>query len=159
MHVEHDYPVPPVELRAALTDPGFLAELGKKFGGVGDAEIEAGDSAITVVSRRQLPLEYVPSPARPFVGDGVVTQTDLWSLESDDPVDGSWSALLDGAPAKMGGAYTVASTDTGCRYIVTAQVKVNIPLLGGRVESEIRRYLTSLVAKQMEFTGTWLDRS
>jgi len=156
MHVEEVFPVKPAQLRETLVDPAFLAELGEKFGGVGTAAVESSESTITVATRRQLPMQYVPGAAKPFVGDGIVAQTDLWSLESDDPVDGSWSATIDGAPAKLGGGYTIVTTDSGCRYTVTAQVKVNIPLIGGRVESEIRRYLTSLVSKQMEFTLTWL---
>lgn len=159
MHVQHDYSATPERLRDTLIDVDFLAALGERFGGVGEAVTESGDSSITVVSRRQLPLEYVPAAARAFVGDGVVTQTDLWSLDSDDPVDGSWSAQLDGAPATMGGGYTIAATDVGCRYIVTAEVKVRIPIIGGRVESEIRRYLSSLIVKQMEFTSDWLDQA
>ncbi len=158
MHVQHDFTATPERLRDTLVDAEFLAALGERFGGVGKAVTEVGDASITVVTQRQLPMEYVPAAARSFAGDGVVTQTDLWSLNSDDPVDGSWTARLDGAPATMGGAYTIAATDDGCRYTVTAEVKVKIPLIGGRVESEIRRYLSSLVVKQMEFTQEWLDR-
>jgi hypothetical protein len=158
MHVEHDFSATPARLRDTLVDADFLAALGARFGGVGQAVTEVGDASITVVSQRQLPMEYVPAPARSFAGDGVVTQTDLWSLDSGDPVDGSWTARLDGAPATMGGAYTIAATDFGCRYTVTAEVKVKIPLIGGRVETEIRRYLSSLIVKQMEFTQEWLDK-
>jgi hypothetical protein len=159
MHVEHEFTVAPTRLRDTLVDADFLAALGERFGGVGKAVTETGDSSITVVSQRQLPMEYIPAAARSFAGDGVVTQTDLWSLESDDPVDGSWTARLDGAPATMGGGYTITATEQGCRYTVTAEVKVKIPLIGGRVESEIRRYLSSLVGKQMEFTQEWLDQA
>jgi hypothetical protein len=159
MHVEREYAVKPAQLRETLVDPDYLAALGARFAGLGDAEVETGDASITVVTRRQIPVEYVPAAARGLVGDGVVTQTDLWSLESDHPVDGSWSATLDGAPATMGGGYTIDGTDAGCRLTVTAQVKVKIPLIGGKIESEIRRYLESLVTKQMAFTQEWLDAS
>jgi hypothetical protein len=159
MHVEREYAVTPAQLRETLVDPDYLAALGERFAGVGDAEVEAGDASVTVATRRQLPVEYVPAAARAFVGDGIVTQTDLWSLETDDPVDGSWTATLNGAPANMGGGYTIEGTTDGCRLTVTAQVKVKIPLLGGKIESEIRRYLESLVTRQMTFTQEWLDES
>jgi hypothetical protein len=159
MHVEREYATTPAQLLETLVDPDYLAALGERFAGVGEAEIEAGDTAVTVTTRRQLPVEYIPAAARSFVGDGVVTQIDLWPLDGDDPVDGSWTARLDGAPASMGGGYTIQGTDDGCLLTVTAQVKVKIPLVGGKIESEIRRYLESLVTRQMDFTQQWLDES
>jgi hypothetical protein len=159
MHVERDYPITPAQLRDTLVDPDYLAALGERFAGEGEAEVETGDASISVISKRKIPVEYVPAVARGFVGDGIVTQTDLWSLDSTDPVDGSWTATLNSAPATMGGGYTIASTADGCLLTVTAEVKVKIPLVGGKIESEIRRYLESLVSRQMDFTHEWLDES
>jgi hypothetical protein len=159
MHVERTYAITPAQLRDTLVDPDYLAALGARFAGIGEAEVETGDASITVISRRKIPVEYVPAAARGFVGDGVVTQTDLWSLNGDDPVDGSWTATLNSAPATMGGGYTIANTADGCHLTVTAEVKVKIPLIGGKIEAEIRRYLGSLVSRQMEFTEEWLGES
>jgi len=156
MRVEHDYDVAPGALLAVLTDAAYLAARSARYGGNGDPEVVRSAAEVVVTVARQLPVDAVPAPFRRFAGTGELVQTDTWSELSGDPVRGTWTIDPGDSPLRLAGTHEIAATGTGCRYTVTAEVKVRIRFIGGQVESLVRRQLEELVAKEQEFAETWL---
>jgi hypothetical protein len=157
MRAEHAYDVPPRALLDLLTDEQFLRERGARFGGRGEPQVDRPDGTIVVRVPRQLPVDAVPGPLRRFVGSGTLVQTDTWSQIADDRVEGTWTADVGRSPMTLRGTHEITATESGCRYVVTAEVKVKIPLGGGAVEKLVRERLAELVRNEQEFVSTWLQ--
>jgi hypothetical protein len=158
MQVEHAYDVAPRALLDVLTDDRFLQERGRRYGGRGEPSVQRSGDSIVVTVPRQLPVESVPGPLRRFVGSGALVQTDTWSDITDTRVSGTWTTDVGKAPLMLRGTHEIAATDTGCRYVVTAEVKVKIPFGGGAAERLVRDRLTELISSEQEFAATWLAR-
>ncbi|MDQ1633084.1 MAG: hypothetical protein QOC80_3056 [Frankiaceae bacterium] len=154
---QYDYATQPAELVRLWCDPEFLAAVGHRFGGVGEPEITRAGTEMHVVTRRQLPLDKIPSFVRRFIADGTLQQTDVWPAEPGDgtPVTGAWT--VEGSmPAKMSGTQTVEPTATGCRIEVKGTVDVSAPLVAGKIEDLISREITKLIGVQQAFAAQWL---
>ncbi len=159
MRVEHDYDVAPRALLEVLTDEAFLAERAARFGGTGGSTVARSADAIVVTLPRRLPLDAIPSALRGFAGSGRLTQTDTWSDITDDRATGDWTADVGSSPLRLKGTHEITAMGSGCRYTVTAEVKVKIPLLGGSAEKLVRERLAELIEKEQDFAEAWLEDS
>jgi len=157
MRAEHAYDVPPRSLLDLLTDEQFLRERGTRYGGRGEAHVDRPDGTIVVRVPRQLPVDAVPGPLRQFVGSGTLVQTDTWSQIADDRIVGTWTADVGRSPMTLRGTHEITATEGGCRYVVSADVKVKIPFVGGAVENLVGDRLAELVRNEQAFVSTWLE--
>ncbi len=158
MRVERDYQVPPAKLFAVLTDEVFLAARSARFGGSAPPTVRRNADTVVVTIPRQLPVESVPAAFRGFVGSGAVVQTETWFPAGDGSARGDWTSDAGNSPLELSGSQEVTATAGGCRYVVTAQVKVRIPFVGGRAEAMVRSQLEDLVGKEQDFAAEWLAR-
>jgi hypothetical protein len=153
----YDYATQPAEVVRLWCDQEFLAAVGREFGGVGEAEVTRQGPEVQVVTRRQLPLDKIPSFVRRFIADGTLQQTDVWPAEPEDGtrVDGAWR--VEGKmPATMTGTQAVEPTETGCRVEVKGTVDVSAPLVAGKIEDLISREIVKLIGVQQAFAARWL---
>jgi hypothetical protein len=157
---EHDYEVSPSELFATLSDEKYLLARHERFGGVGTPTSEQVDDSVVITTVRQLPMDKIPGAVKGLVGDGKITQVDTWSGIADDAGDlrGTWRADLGTSPAIIGGDYRIDPIDGGCRYVCSVNVKVKVPLIGGKIEEQVRGYLDKLITKEQEFLADWLNQ-
>lgn len=156
MRVERGYDVAPRELLAVLTDKAFLAARSARFGGIGAPKVERVGDALIVTVPRQLPVDAVPGPFRAMVGSGKLVQTDDWSEIDDDKVAGTWTTDVGDIPLDLHGTHEITGTEGGCRYVVTAKVKVRVRFIGGQAEGLVRQRLADLVSRELDFAATWL---
>lgn len=156
MRVEHDYDVSPRALLDVLTDEAFLTARSARFGGSETPSVTGAGDHLVVRVPRQLPVEAVPGPFRGMIGDGKLTQIDTWSEVTDNRVAGAWSTEVGDAPIELNGAHEITATAGGCRYVVTAKVKVRVRFIGGQAEGLVRQRLRDLVAQEQEFAAAWL---
>jgi hypothetical protein len=56
----------------------------------------------------------------------------------------------------MQGTHSITAAGTGSRYVVTADVKVSVPFVGGMLAGEVSKFLGQLVRKEQEFLAEWL---
>ena len=66
------------------------------------------------------------------------------------------SGAVPGAPVSLAGTAVLAPKDGGSRLKFTATVEVNIPLVGGKLESFIGGKLAELVVAEQRFTTVWI---
>jgi Protein of unknown function (DUF2505) len=151
VRVEREYAVAPGVLLGLLTDPAFLTARSERYGGVGVPTVRRTAAEIVVTATRQLPLEHVPSAFRRFVGTGRVVQTDTWT-----GAVGLWTLDTGSAPIRLRGTHEVIAVGGGCRYTVTGDVRVTLPVLAGRMTRRVETHLTELVRAEQEFAAEWL---
>lgn len=158
MRVEHSYDVAPKALLDVLTDEAFLTARSARFGGSGSPTVKRSGDAVVVMVPRKLPVDAVPGPFRSMVGSGDLVQTDTWSEVADDRVTGTWTTDVGDTPLELNGTHEITATNDGCRYVVTAKVKVKVRFIGGQAESLVRQRLSELVGRELKFAEQWLAR-
>ncbi|MFZ0323793.1 MAG: DUF2505 domain-containing protein [Actinomycetes bacterium] len=155
MIVESSYSVPPSELLDILIDLDYLTARHQHFGGVDKPDVTTNGTMTQLRIPRQLPVDHFPAVARSFVGDGRIVQVDQWDTASS-PLSGTWTAEMGKTPVDMTGTYEIRPDGDGSTYVVTATVKVNVPMFGAKIESEAVDYLTSLITAEQKFLTDWL---
>jgi hypothetical protein len=158
MRIEREYSgVAPRALWEAMTDLDFLSARSTRFGGRSEPDVDRSGGQVVVTTPRQIPMDDVPGPLRRYVGTGALVQTDVWTDVAADQVSGTWTTDPGGMPASLTGTHAIVATPSGCRYVVTATVKVHVPLIGGRLAGEVRKHVEELVRNELEFLAEWLD--
>lgn len=110
--------------------------------------VERPDGGVTLVVSRELP-QGAPSFLQRFLPqDGRVEQTDDWGPAREGVRQGTWKVEIPGAPARLGGTMRLEPYPDGSRYTVEGQVKVSVPLIGGRAETFIAGLVVKLVTKE-----------
>jgi hypothetical protein len=78
--------------------------------------------------------EGIPGFARKFVGDEIqLVQTERWS----DLENGRVDVVIPGKPGQMSGTITLRESDGTTTETVEMEIRVGIPLVGGKIESLI----------------------
>lgn len=117
------------------------------------------DGGVLLVVSRELP-EGVPGFLEKFLPrDGRACQTDEWGPAGADGVrQGTWRADIPGAPAKVGGTMRLEPAGSGCTYTVDGEVRVRVPIIGGRAESFLAGMLARLTEKEADVLQGMLAR-
>ena len=144
---------------AVLTSKEWVDTKAERFG---DGSLltqheQRPDGGVLLSVSRQLP-DGVPGFLQRFLpADGRVVETFDWSPATGDGTRrGTWTADIPGAPAKLGGAMRLEPTATGSRYTIEGDVKVAVPLVGGKAEGFIAGMVEKLAAKEHELLVTTL---
>ena len=113
------------------------------------AEARPDGGALLVTSRR-LP-DGTPGWLQRFLPqDGRITQTDRWGPARHGVRHGTWQASFPGSPGEVAGEMRVEPVGDGCRWRVTGQVTLKIPIVGGKAEGFLAPLVERLVAAQAE---------
>jgi len=149
---------PPAIVYATLVDRAFLSERLKALGGKGAAIVEytgSGDE-VSFRLRQGLDAEKLPGAVRAILkGDLVVDRAERWTLDGGTHT-GIGSANISGVPGEIKSRIRVEAAGGGSAVVTTAEVKVSIPLIGGKFEGVIAEQVGKLLAAESEFTGKWL---
>jgi hypothetical protein len=115
------------------------------------------DGGVLLAISRELPGGVPGFLERFLPDDGRVLETFDWAAPTGDGTRrGTWKADIPGAPARLGGTMRLEPTATGSRYTIEGQVKVSVPLIGGRAELFIAGMVEKLAAKEHELMLTTL---
>ncbi len=134
MNFRHElsYDAPPDEVFAMLADPAFR-EAVTTAQDVVSAEVSLtreGDGFSLAVDQVQR-TEGLPSFAKKFAGETTrAVQRELWL----DASSGSLEIEAPGKPTSMTGTITLEPEGAGTREVVELEIKVKVPLLGGKLE-------------------------
>ena len=126
------------EVHALLTDRTFQEAkcAATTDDGVYTVDVGGGPSGERVRTERQLPSDGLPDIARSFVGDHLtIVEVHDWTGPA---ADGSRQSTLDlhvkGAPLTIKGTLRLEPRGAGCVEVLDAELKANVPLIGGRLE-------------------------
>jgi hypothetical protein len=148
------FSAPAATVRATLTDRAFLEERLRELGGTGAALTEHrrdGDEVLLRL-RQGVPAERLPAMAKAILkGDLVVEREERWG-----PDGGSGRATIVGVPGEIASRSRLTDSADGSELVITAEVRVAIPLVGGKLEGVIAEQVGRLLTAESEFTGKWL---
>lgn len=144
------------QVRAVLDDADFREEVAREAGATTvEASVEENDdgSLMAVVDTRQ-PTTGMPALATKFLGDELaIHQEEQWdSLDS-----ASLLVSIPGQPGKVTGSVSLVESGGVTVQTVEADIKVSIPLVGGKIEKLIGSVLGHVLKIQAARATAWLE--
>jgi len=151
----HEYPAPAADVLAMLLDPAFR-EAVCAFQEAEDhsVSVSASEPPATVEVRQRQDASGVPSAARKVVGDSVETiQREEW----ESPERAKLEVSIPGKPGHLRGRIDLVDNGDGTSTErLDAEIKVHIPLVGGKLEQLIAKVLGSALRREREAGLKWL---
>lgn len=153
--VELRYPGRTVhEVRAMLADPAFRQAV-CDYQAVEDSQVsveEYDDGSMTVDTHRTYGADFVPAFARKFVGASIeVVQREEWTA-----TDATFALTIPGKPGEMNGRARLTQQGGHAVENIDGEVKVGIPLVGGKLEDMIAGVLENGFRAENKVGIKWL---
>ena len=118
-----------------------------------DLEIKADGDTMTVMIDQFQSADGVPSFARKFVGEEIhIRQEEDWTSREK----GNLHITIPGKPGEMTGTALLTEDPDGTTETVNMTIKVNIPLVGGKIEGLIAELLTKALKAEQHVGRKWL---
>ena len=151
--LKHDltYDAPMADVAEMLADPSFREEV-CEFQGVKRVmvSIDADDNGMEVTIDQVQAAQGIPSFAKKFVGDEInIVQQESWE---------SPTVTIPGKPGEMTGTARLAESGGVTTETVDLTVKVNIPLVGGKIEDLIAGLLLKALKAENKVGREYLSR-
>lgn len=156
-------PHPADEVYTVMVDPAFLTARLEQMGGPGARLMEHTADADS--ARYRLRHGLAASDLPPFVasflpGEVVIDRTETLRREEAGRYSGDVSVLIRGTPATASGRMRLADLSTdGSEFHVHADVTVQVPLIGGKIEAIVAEHVQRLLEAETAFTLDWLART
>ena len=153
---ELTYDAPMAEVAEMLADSSFREEV-CEFQGVKRAmvSIDSDDNGMEVTIDQVQAAQGIPSFAKKFVGDEIhIVQQESWS----SPTEGDITVTIPGKPGEMKGTARLAESGGVTTETVDLTVKVNIPLVGGKIEGLIADLLLKALKAENKVGRDYLSR-
>jgi len=143
---------------ATFVDRAYLTERLDAIGGKGAALLDHAERGEEVAYRlRQgVDAQKLPGAVRSILGgDLVVEREERWRPDGGDYVSRS-KVSISGVPGEITARSRLVGAEQQCELIVDAEVRVNIPLVGGKLEKVVAEQVTKLLVAESEFAEKWL---
>ncbi len=156
--IEHQFSAPPPQVAETILDPAFQDSLNGITDVLAERELLSQEERDGLIVRRvRCVLGVDLGRARRFVGDG----EPAWVEEATwDPGAMAWTWVIHPEIAKellsAHGNMSLADGSGGTSRVVDGDVKVRVPLYGGRVEKVIVEGLTKAYEAEAEHLADWL---
>jgi hypothetical protein len=150
------YDAPLAQVSAMLDDTRFREEV-CACQRVLRATVEVDDypEGMRVVVDQVQPAKGIPSFAKKFVGDEIrVVQTEIWTSETFAELH----VTIPGKPGEMTGTIVLSASGETTTETVDVQIKVNIPLVGGKIEGLIADLLKKALVVEEGVGRDYLSR-
>jgi hypothetical protein len=154
---------PAEKVFAAMTDPEYLRARLRELGGPGSELLE--HEANSDGGRYRLKQGLSESDLPPIVGKVVggdlhIERTETLRRGGPGSYDGDVDVRIPGVPASAGGTMRLADdgagNGAGSLFEVHADVAVNVPLFGGKIEEIVAEQVRRLLEVETAFTIRWL---
>lgn len=131
-HHELTYAAPPDVVFAMLADPAFREQVAREQGVLSvEVTLTPHDDGFSLVSDQVQNTAGLPAIARRIAGDSTrAVITEEWTSAAG----GSIEITAPGKPTRATGTITLEPEVNGTREVVDLDVKVKVPLLGGKLE-------------------------
>ncbi len=160
-HYAMVYEAPADRVYAMLVDPAFQtkrAQAGQPEHSEVTVTPGPGDGATVNVTRRM--AVDLPGFIRKFTGSKLtLNEVQQWrdSAGSPDPVrDGTLKASITNQPGGVDGTLRVDEVGGSTTVSVDAEIKVSVPLVGGKIERYVAGMLDKLLAHEQVIGREWL---
>jgi hypothetical protein len=151
---------PADEVYATMVDPDYLRSRLQRIGGPGAALLEhtADTGGARYRLRHGLDAKDLPPAVRGVLpGDITIERTERWTRQESGRYLGDVQVAIPGTPASAAGGMRLHDTgDGGSELQVRADVTVQVPLLGGKIEGVVADQVRKLLTAESAFTQQWL---
>lgn len=152
------FPTPAGKVHSTLVDEAFLRARLRAIGGKGAALLDhkrSGDE-VAFTLRQGVDAARLPSAARSLLrGDLIVEREERWRPDGDRYA-ATTKVTINGVPGDLRGQSRLGDQRDGSLLVVRAEVRVSIPLVGGKLEKVVAEQVTKLLTIESEFTEKWL---
>ena len=161
MKVTHHFDADVETVFALMSDPDFCM---RKYADAGATDIQVDSDqrqeGPTLVSKRKVTVDLPGFAKKVMQPTNTVVQTDEW-VPADDSGNRvcRYKVEVQGVPSRIDGTVTLTPEGGGTRQEVEAEVKVSIPLLGGKLEKFAVDNGIKALDHEAEFTAKELSRS
>ncbi len=150
---------PAEKVFAAMTDEDYLKARLRELGGPGSQllEHEAGpDSARYRLRQGLSESDLPPVVSKVMNGDLAIERTETLRRAEQGRYTGDVDVKIANAPASAAGTMALSDDGDGSLFEVHAEVKVNVPLFGGKIEEIVAEQVRRLLEAETAFTVQWL---
>ena len=116
--------------------------------------IEAAGDGMTVEIDQFQAAKGIPGFAKKFVGDEIhIVQSEDWTSKEK----GNISLVIPGKPGEITGTALLTEDPDGTTETVNLNAKVNIPMVGGKIEGLITDLISKGLREEKKVGRAWLD--
>ena len=152
----HRYAASAADVQQMLVDPAFRERVCARLGALSsDVAVTGAGTTAEVFVRQTQSMAGAPAVATKLTGDTVtLEQREAW--RSSTAADLAIS--LPGKPAELRGGRIelVDRPDGGCDQVLSGDLRVRVPLVGGKLESMLSDVLRAAMRRQAEVGDAWL---
>lgn len=157
MKIRHEltYAASPTEVYEMRADPEFRAAVCEAMDTVRhEVSIDTGNGPFTISVDMVQHTQGMPSFAKKFVGEETrVIQTERWATVGDGQIE----VEIPGKPGHIRGTLSLTETGDGSVYCFDGEAKINIPLIGGKIEGLIQKLFIAGMDTEQRVAARWLD--
>ena len=152
-HEQH-YAAPPADVHAMLVDESFRARVtDAQEARASTVDITPDGDAMTVRVDQTRGSEGIPAFAQKIVGDSIrIVQVETWAGASEAALD----VTITGKPGRLIGTISLTADGSGTVKVVDGDLRVNVPLLGGKLERLVADLLGVALDQEGRVGRTWL---
>lgn len=150
---------PADDVAAVMLDEEYLRARLAQMGGPGAALLEhhADAAGGRYRIRQGVDAALLPPVVSTLVsGNLVIERTESLRRLGAGQWGGDVRVAIPGTPASAAGSLDLRDAGTGSELIITADVRVDVPFLGGRIEGFVAEQVQLLLAAETAFTMRWL---
>jgi len=143
-----------------LVDPAFLrarlAELGGTGAALHDHRVEP-DGRVSYRLRHGVEARNLPPAVRTLLGgDLTIDRAETWRPEPGGSYSGTVKVTIPGMPGDLGGKVRLTDTQDGSTQLLDGEVRIPIPLVGGKIEETVAGQISQLLDSEHNFAEKWL---
>lgn len=153
---DNTYDAPLAAVAAMLADRSYRDEVSAAQTSVRTTvEIEGSGAGMSVLVDQVQPAHGIPGFAKKFVGDEInIVQRETWTAEDSADLH----VTIPGKPGEMTGTIALTGSGGTTTYTVDVEIKVGIPLVGGRIEGLIGDLLHKALRAEEKVARDYLSR-
>lgn len=152
-------PHPAETVYPTMVDADYLRARLLRLGGPGAALLEhqADAAGARYRLRHGLDKSVLPPLVQTLVpGNLVIERTETIRHVGPGRCEGTIDVHIPGAPVTASGRMQLHDAPGGSEFAVLADVTVNVPFVGGRIEETIAEQVRNLLVAETAFTAEWL---
>ena len=160
MTIDHHYDADVERVYALISDPDFIE---RKYVAIGGRDVavdrsEADDGSVEVVTKRTVLVDLPGFAKKVLTPSQTTIQHETWlAATSDGERICTYFVDVQGAPSRIEGKHTLsAAPGGGTDHHLEIEVKVSIPLIGGKIEKFAGETGREDLAAQFDFTDSEL---
>jgi|SRR3954447_19097671 hypothetical protein len=156
-----EFPSSVEQVHSAFRDENYWRARLAAFGGSTtlDSFIAHADGTVTVATAQDLRRRTLPKMiANVFPGDLLILRKETWRPIGGRLVSGEVIVSTPGALGSGRAHAVLAPTQDGSRLRFIATIEVNVPLVGGKIESYIGGQLAEQIHEMQRFTTAWITQ-